>query len=330
MADVVAVDLGGTNIRVSRVSSDGKIIARDKIPTLAKEGGMAAVMERVAGLIKKVRGPETIAVGVGTPGVPDWETGEMLLPAVNIPNSGGFPLSATLSKATGLPVFADNDGNLAALAETWLGSGVGEPFVLIFTLGTGIGGGLVINGETYHGIKNLGTEFGHCSIAFDGRKCGCGNTGCVELYASASALGRDARDAVRNPPKEYSPNALLKMCEGNIDKVDARMVCECARENDPLACFLLDRCCLWLSCGVGSMINALNPSCVILGGGMALAGELLRSRVEKNLNEGRAFGPIWKTCKLRMAKLGDDAGLLGAARMAFQRAHSRSKRNAEE
>ena len=102
------------------------------------------------------------------------------------------------------------------------------------------------------------------------------------------------------------------------------MVCDLARENDPLACFILDRACLWLSCGIGSMINALNPSCVILGGGMALAGELLRSRVEKLLNEGRAFAPIWKTCKLRMAKLGDDAGLLGAARMAFQRTNSTS------
>jgi len=322
MADVVAVDLGGTNIRAARVSPDGKVIVRDKISTLAKEGGMAAVVDRIAGLVKKVRGPETMAVGVGTPGVPDWETGEMLLPAVNIPGSGGFPLSSTLSKATGLPVFADNDGNLAALAESWLGVGKGESYLLIFTLGTGIGGGLVINGQTYHGIKNLGTEFGHVSIDVNGRKCGCGNTGCVELYASASALGRDARDAVRNPPDGLSAAAFLKACGGldGIEKVDGRTVCDLARENDPLACFLLDRACLWLACGIGSMINALNPSCVVIGGGLSLAGELLRSRVEKNLSEGRAFGPIWKTCKLRMATLGDDAGIMGAARMALQRA----------
>ena len=207
MADVVAVDLGGTNIRAARVSSDGKILARDKISTLAKEGGMSAVMERVAGLIQKVRGPETIAVGVGTPGVPDWETGEMLLPAVNIPNSGGFPLSATLSKATKLPVFADNDGNLAALAETWLGAGIGEPYVLIFTLGTGIGGGMVINGKTYHGIKNLGTEFGHVSIDVNGRKCGCGNSGCVE--ALRFGFGRRPR---RSRSRQESAGGSFQRC----------------------------------------------------------------------------------------------------------------------
>ena len=336
--EVVAVDLGGTNIRAARVNSAGKILARGKVPTHGGEG-MAAVAERIAELIDKVRSPATCAAGIGTPGVPDPVSGDMLSPAVNIPGSAGFPLCRTLSRRTGLRVMADNDGNLAALGESWLGAGAGEPTVLIFTIGTGIGGGFVVDGKVYHGHHNLGTEFGHVSIDFAGRNCACGGKGCVEAYASAAALGRDARDALQlvidvnssEPaagrtslskagfPPGSQKTVLLKICggAGKIDRVDAQMVCDGARKNDPLACFLLDRCCDWLACAVGSLINALNPSCVILGGGMALAGETVTSRVMKALQRGRAYGPILKNCKLRVAKLGDDSGLLGAARMAL-------------
>jgi glucokinase len=318
--DVVAVDLGGTNIRAARVDSTGKVLARDKVPTHAKQGGMSAVAERIANLVKGVKGPHTKAVGVGTPGVPDPKTGVMTLQAVNIPGSAGFPLTRTISSLVNLPVFADNDGNLAALGESWLGAGMGEPVVIIFTLGTGIGGGLVVDGKVYHGAQNLVTEFGHVSIDHNGRKCGCGGTGCVELYASASAVGRDAREALRYPPGHFPESSILKECGGaeHIDKVDARMVWEAAKAGDPLACFLADRACVWLGTAIGAMVNAFNPSCVIIGGGMSLSGDPLRSRVEKVLNEGRAFAPIWKCAKLRLAVLGDDAGLMGSARMAFQ------------
>jgi glucokinase len=317
MSDVVAVDLGGTNIRAARVDKDGKILARTKIPTLAQEG-MAAVVANIAGAVKSVRGPETVAVGVGTPGVPDHKTGEMRLPAVNIPGSLGFPLTAELARLTGLPVKADNDGNLAALGESWLGAGKGEPVVIIFTLGTGVGGGLVVDGEVYHGAHNLGTEFGHLSIDYKGRKCGCGNWGCIERYASASAVGRDAREALRAPGASQS--LMLELCGGDIEKVEARTVWDAAAKGDKLALEMAEQCCDCLSSAVGSLINSLNPSCVIIGGGMSLAGEPLRSRIQQRIDSGRAFGPIGKDAKLRIAQLGDDAGLLGAARMAWKSA----------
>ncbi|MCY3023323.1 MAG: ROK family protein [Planctomycetota bacterium] len=318
MTDVIAVDLGGTNIRAARVDAGGKILARDKIATLADEG-LKAVVGRIAVLVNKLKKASTVAVGVGTPGVPDPETGIMRLPAVNIAASEEYPLTGEISRLTSLPVFADNDGNLAALGEAWLGAGVGEHVVLIFTLGTGIGGGVVIDGKVYHGHHNMVAEFGHVSICYSGRPCPCGGTGCVEAYASAAALGRDARDTVRKLPAGHT-TALLKLCGGpaGVDKVDAKMVCDAARDGDELACKLLDQCCDWLACGIGSLINAFNPSCVIIGGGMALAGELITSRVTRILDKGRVFGPIWKDCTLRLARLGDDAGLLGAARMAHQ------------
>ena len=330
MSDVIAVDLGGTNIRAARVDASGCILARDKVSTLAAEG-MGAVVGRIADLIQRLKTPDTVAVGIGTPGVPDQITGEMRLPAVNLPGSANFPLTSTLATRVALPVVADNDGNLAALGESWLGAGKDEPVVLIFTLGTGIGGGCVVNGQVYHGHHNLGTEFGHLSIDWNGRKCGCSGIGCVELYSSASALGRDARDALRNglssdktstlSALEIEKSTLLKLCGGpaGIDKVDSHMVWEAVKTGDVLACFLADRCCRWLACAMGSLVNSFNPSCVIIGGGMALAGAPLTSRLHAELDKGRVFGPIWKDCKLRLAVLGDDAGLLGAARMAWQR-----------
>jgi glucokinase len=319
MSNVIAVDLGGTNIRAARVDDSGKILAREKVSTNAKNG-MTSVVATIGELVKKLRDGETVGVGIGTPGAPDHHTGVMTLPAVNIPGSDKYPLTSDLNKIVGLPVTADNDGNLAALGESWLGAGKGEEVVIIFTLGTGIGGGLVVDGEVYHGFKNVCTEFGHISIDWYGRKCGCGGNGCVELYASASALGRDAREALKTHP-DAAKSLLMELCGGpsHIEKCEARLVWEAAGKGCKLATFLVDRCCDWLSTGMGSMINVFNPSCVIIGGGMSLAGEALLSRVTQRLDAGRAFGPIWKQTKLRQAQLGDDAGLLGAARMALNK-----------
>jgi len=316
MPDVIAVDLGGTNIRAARVDVNGRIMAREKIPTEARSG-MQTVVRRIAQLVAKLRTSNTLAVGVGTPGVPDPQTGVMRLPAVNIPGSDGYPLTPALTQLLHMPVKADNDGNLAALGESWLGAGKGEAVCLIFTLGTGIGGGCVINGKPYHGNHNLGTEFGHVSIDYKGRACPCGGHGCVEMYASAAALGRDAREAMRDALSAHS-SLLMKLCKGplGVDSIDARMVCEAARNGDALALFLLDQCCFHLACGIGAVINSFNPSCVIIGGGLSLAGDLLLSRLELSLSRGRAFGPILKDAKLKLAELGDDAGLLGAAKMA--------------
>ena len=318
MPDVVAVDLGGTNIRAARIDGAGSLLARDKIDTRA-EDGMERVLERMAELVGRVRGPQTLGIGVGTPGTPDPESGVMKSRAVNIPGSQGFPLCPELARRTGLPASADNDGNLAVLGEYWKGAARGEPIVLLFTLGTGIGGGCLVDGAVYHGHSNLGTEFGHVCIERNGRLCGCGCVGCLEMYASAAALGRDAREALASDSASRA-SLLAARCAGNFQCVDARMVCDAAREGDAFAGALLDRTADCLAAGVGSLINAFNPSCVILGGGMALAGEVLFSRVRKALEERHAYAPIWRDCKLVPAALGDDAGLFGAARLAFQEA----------
>ncbi|MCW8131070.1 MAG: ROK family protein [Planctomycetota bacterium] len=319
MPDVVAVDLGGTNIRAARVNERGEVLARDKTATLA-ESGMGAVAARMAELVNKVRGPETIGIGVGTPGTPDPDTGVMKSRAVNIPDSQGYPLCPELTRITGLPAGADNDGNLAALGEYWLGAARGEHIVLLFTLGTGIGGACVIDGHVYHGHSNLGTEFGHVSIDYNGRPCPCGVLGCVEQYGSAAAVGRDAREALAAGGKDARASLLWKLCGGDPAKADAKLVCDAVRDGDAYAGALLDRNCDYLATGIGALMNAFNPSCVILGGGMALAGEIVVGRVRTFLGKNRAYAPIFKDARIVAATLGDDAGLIGAARIAFDKA----------
>lgn len=318
MKDVVAIDLGGTNIRAARVGQDGKIQARDKIETRAAEG-FEKVVARMAELVGKVRGPETCGIGLGTPGTPDPVSGVMHSAAVNIPDSAGFPLCPRLTERTGLPAAADNDANLHALGESWQGAGRGEAVVLMLTLGTGIGGGLVIGGQVYHGVSNS-TEIGHTCVDVNGRLCACGCIGCFEAHASANAAARDAREAVLAAGKKGKESLLYKKCGGDLEKLDAQVLCDAARDGDTLANLCLDRTCDYLAAGTGSLVNALNPSCVIYGGGLALAGAILFDRVRARLGKNRAYQPIWKVSKLVEAKLGDDAGLIGAARLAFEKA----------
>lgn len=318
MPDAIAVDLGGTNMRAVRIDATGQILSRDRTPTQAEEG-FGAVVRRISELVNGLRGPETVGIGLGTPGASDPESGVMKAPAVNIPDSLGYPLGPHLSERTGLTVSLDNDANLAALGESWKGAARGEPIALTLTLGTGIGGGLVVNGELYHGVSNM-TEIGHICIEVHGRPCACGCLGCFEAYASAAAVGRDACEALQSGDRTAESSKLWQRCGGDPEKVDAKMLCDAARDGDRFAGRLLDLSCEYIAAGTGSLINALNPSCVVLAGGLALAGEVLVSRVRALLSTNRAFAPVWRDCKLLTAQLGDDAGLIGAARVAFVKA----------
>ncbi|MCZ7643931.1 MAG: ROK family protein [Planctomycetota bacterium] len=318
MTEVVAVDLGGTNIRAARVDARGTILAREKIPTRAEEG-FGRIVPRIAEMISQVRGPNVAGIGFATPGTPDPETGAMNSRAVNIADSAGYPLCPRLTELTGLPAAADNDGNLAAYAEWWRGAARGQRVVLMFTLGTGIGGGLVVDGRIYHGAANI-CEFGHISIDLEGRDCVSGVQGAWEAYASAAAAGKDAAAALKEGGEAARASRLWALCGGNPDAVEARHLCDAAREGDAFAGKVLDRFAEYFAAGLGTFMTALNPSCVVLGGGMALAGEVLFSRVRAALLRNRAYRPCVDGCKLVAAELGDDAGLIGAARLAFARA----------
>ena len=316
MASVIGIDLGGTNIRAGRVDEKGKILKRTAIPTEAGKGSKA-VMENIIRAAKEVAAPDVQAAAVVSPGIINPVTGVAESIACNIPGWKGMQMGENLKKALGVPGFAENDGNAACLAEAWLGTGRNSPVVLIFTLGTGIGGGVTIDGRIFHGAKNKVAEFGHISVEYNGPKCGCGNIGCMELYSSAGAIRRDARAALK-ALKKGEKSLLLGLAGGDIEKVDAKEVCEAVRKGDALATRVFDRAMGYLASGIGSLINAFNPSTVVIGGAMSLSWDVIEPRLMAGLRSGRAFAPILEDCTVRQAELGDNAGVLGAARVAWQ------------
>lgn len=313
MSEVVGIDLGGTNIRAGRVDASGRLLARVSVPTEVGRGAKV-VMQNIVTAARKVFSKAVKAACVVSPGVINPRTGTAESIACNIPGWLGMPLAENLSSALGIPGFAENDANAACLAEAWCGAGRGKPSVLIFTLGTGIGGGIVMNGGIYHGTSNKVAEFGHISVELNGPECPCGNRGCVEMYASAGAVRKKARSML----EQGAHSAMLELAGGLVERVDAGEVCEAARRGDAVASGILDEAMQYLASAVGSMINALNPSCVLIGGGMALSWDVISPRLLAGLAGGRAFAPIYADCEVKPAELGDNAGLLGAAKVALQ------------
>ncbi len=320
MVEAIGIDLGGTKISAARVDGEGRILARKKVDTRAEEGA-AAVIKRIVDLAASMKTPSVRAVGIGSPGQIDHEKGLLAGEAVNIPGARRLDICSPVRDELKVPCFADNDGNVAAMAEAWIGAGRGEKVVLMLTLGTGIGGGAVIEGAVYRGAKNFVAEFGHMSVEVEGRICPCGNRGCLERYASASAVARSACERLRVIPPPDS--VLMAMCGGDPSAVTAKMVCDAARGGDALASGVFDEACLYLGVGIGNLINIFNPSCVVVGGGMSLAGDILFSRIHKVLNAGRAYPPIMAAAKVVPAELGEDSGVIGAAKVALDAADRR-------
>jgi glucokinase len=317
MGNVIGVDLGGTNIFAGRVDEGGQILARRSCPTPVAEGA-DAVIAAMGALAAALRDGDTRAIGAVSPGLIDAEGGLCIGAACNIPGWEGMALAGKLSAALGLPAFAENDGNAAALAENWIGAGRGARVCLMLTLGTGIGGGAVVAGQVFHGAGGVAAEFGHISIDCWGEKCPCGGTGCSELYASASGLARLARETISGAGASQSAR-MLAMAGGQRGQLTAKLVCEAARAGDRLAASILDEYAVSLAATVASLINAWNPDCVVVGGGLSLSWDLLEPRLQKELAAGRALPVALRMCRVVPAALRDEAGVVGAAKVAWNR-----------
>ncbi len=320
MSNVIGIDLGGTNIFAARVDGDGRVLARQSRPTPADEGA-EAVTAALAALAAALRDEESAAVGVVSPGMIDAGRGVFVGAACNIPGMEKVPLAGRLAEALGLPAFAENDGNAAALAENWIGAAKGAKICVMLTLGTGIGGGVVMGGRIYHGAGYCSGEFGHLSIDYRGGKCPCGGTGCAELYASAAALARGAQSAVASSDGT-GIEKLIELSRGDVRNLTAKMICEAARAGDAFSGKLLDEFAKPLAATLASVINAYNPDRIVIGGGLSLAWDLLGPRAERELAAGRALPAALAGCKIVPAALGDDAGLIGAARVAWNQLKS--------
>ncbi len=322
---VMALDIGGTKILTALFSSDGKILAREVCPTLAGEG-VAAVIERfcsaITGLLSNnnLKPSQLAGIGIACAGGIDTDRGVVVTPSPNMPGWLNVPLADIVRKRFGVSTFVVNDASAAALGEHRYGAGKGIKNFVLFTLGTGIGGGIIVDGKLYLGAVGGAGELGHMTVVVDGPKCGCGNTGCLEMLASGRAVERDAIARLRRGEKSI----LFDVVEGDIDGITAEQVGTAARTGDPLACDIISRAAYYLGVGMVNAVNIFNPELVVLGGGMAELGDMFIEPGRRMVKE-RAFSVSSGAVRIVTAQLGNDAGVYGAAVFALERFRRRTK-----
>ena len=313
---IVGVDLGGTNIVAGVMTTDGtRHLAMRSIPTNAALGD-EGVAERIVGLVEGVildaleqsgaARRDFIGIGVGAPGPLDREKGIVLV----APNLGwrDFPLRQRIRERLNLPTTLDNDANCATFGEWWQGAARGGKNVVGLTIGTGIGGGLILNGALYHGSSDMAGEVGHTTIDLNGRHCKCGNYGCLEAYASAPAIATRAREVL---VREEGQSAIPAMVDGNFENITARVVYDAAKAGDPIASEIVKDTARYLGAGVANLLNIFNPDTVVLAGGVAEAGDALFVPLRAEVRR-RAFSPAVKAVKIVPGTLPGTAGVVGA------------------
>ncbi len=312
----LAIDLGGTKVAAAVVREDGTIVAKAHRPTDAAKGGewvLNRVKEAALEALEqsKMTPSQLLGVGMGTPGVVDTEHGMMLSEAVNIPDWKGRELKRELERVIGLPAFVENDANAAGLGEFVFGAGKGHTHFIFVALGTGIGGAVIINGEVVHGASFAAGELGHIPVVPDGPRCGCGGYGCVELFASGPAIAQRAREFVLRGV----PTKLATMVPP--DELTAEHVARAAADGDALAQFVLADAGRMLGVALAGIVNLLNPDCIVIGGGVAQAGDWLLNPVRWEVQR-RALPAATEKLRIVPAALGTNAGLLGAAALVFR------------
>lgn len=307
------IDLGGTFIKCGIVDETGKLLVKDKIPT-KKERSHEAIAKDMANFALKLAekaGVKLAAAGIGSPGSIDSHNGVVVYN--NNLAWSDVPLAEEVKAVAGVPVCVLNDANAAALGEQFCGAGKKFRDVIFVTLGTGVGGGIIIDGMLFEGNKSAGAEIGHAVIRMGGEKCTCGRKGCFEAYASATALIRQTKRAMEKHPE----SALWGICD--FDKVDGKTAFDGMREGDKTATQVVKAYVGYLAEGITNLCNEFRPEAILLGGGVCAEGDTLLEPLKKLVNKyiygKEGYAPV----ELLTASLGNDAGLFGAARYAMTR-----------
>ena len=310
------IDLGGTFIKCGIVASDGSLLIKDRIPTGAHrpyEQVIKDMADLVTNLAAKA-GVKIEAVGIGPPGTVDSRNGVVVYS--NNFDWKNVPLTNCIGNILHLPVFITNDANAAALGESYAGAGKDYKNIVLVTLGTGVGGGIVINGSLFEGGGSAGAELGHTLIRMNGEKCTCGRRGCLEAYASATALVRQTKQAM----ERHKDSVMWRICGGVADNATGKTPFDGAQQGDKAAKKVVKDYIRYLGEGITDFCNVFRPEAVLLGGGVCAQGENLlkplKKFVERNIFGGADYAPV----KIIAAALGNDAGLYGAARLAMQNA----------
>lgn len=307
----IGLDVGGTTFKAGVVTEDGRILHKDAMPT-GIERPYQEIIADMAALCKKVAADagfsmdEVKAIGVGVPGLFDNRTGR--IPFCTNLGWHDIPFVEEMKKHLSMPVIGDNDATVAGLAESIAGVSAGIRDCVFLTLGTGVGGGIIIDGKPYSGAHGCGSEIGHMMIKMDGELCTCGNYGCFERYASATAIIREARKAIAQHPE----SSMLAACGGDLEKLNAKIVIDAAKAGDETAKTVFDGYVQGLAVGIINIINMLDPEVIVLGGGVSAAGEFLLNAVREAVKP-MVFFKTMPYARIELAQLGNDAGIIGAA-----------------
>lgn len=309
---VLAVDLGGTKIAAALISPQNRVIDRAHSPTLAAEG-LQAVTERIFSTIDRLLSqanttpPQLYGIAVAAAGAIDIGKG-LVTSSPNLPGWLDVPLRDMVKKRYGVATCLLNDASAAALAEHRLGAGKGTSNLIYLTVSTGIGGGIIINGQLYSGTSGAAGEIGHMTIEAEGPECRCGNRGCLEVMASGRAVAAEAKRRIKWGEK----SRLIGIVSGDLEAITAEKVAQAARDGDKLAVEVIHRAAGYLGVGMVNLVNIFNPDMIVVGGGLSKMGELLLKLAREAVKQ-RAFPLSAKAVRIVSAGLGDDAGVLGAA-----------------
>lgn len=310
---LIGIDLGGTTIKMAFITQDGEFVTKWEIPT--DKTGKSITNDIASSLQEKmnefkITNDHFIGIGMGAPGPINFNDG-IVYDTANL-GWKKYPLKAELEKATGLKVVIDNDANIAAIGEMWKGAGAGASDLICVTLGTGVGGGIISNGEVIRGASGSAGEIGHMtSVPEGGAQCGCGKTGCLETIASATGIARLAREALQSNDER----SILRDEYERTGELSAKSVFDAVKVGDKLANEVIDEVTFHLGFALANVANSLNPGKIIIGGGVSKAGEWLVKPLQEKFDRF-TFEWVRNAAKISIATLGNDAGVIGGAFLA--------------
>jgi glucokinase len=307
----IGIDLGGTNIAVGIVDENGELKYEKSCPTMLEREPKEIIYDMRDLVLKVIEEfgickSEIKAIGIGIPGLADKE-GNVIF-CVNL-GWNNVPLREVLEKELNIPVYMDNDATVAGLAEYECGVMKGTKSGILLTLGTGIGGGIILDGEVYSGFNGVGSELGHIVVGENFYDCNCGRNGCLETFASSTAIIRYTKKLMQEMDEE---TLITEKIDGNLDNLNAKIIFDCAKEGDKIANLAVKRLVKYLGIGIFNIINFIDPEIIALGGGVANAGQYLLDLVIKEVIENKYYKEL-PIAKIVLAKLGNKAGIIGAA-----------------
>lgn len=309
---LIGIDLGGTTVKLAILSETGEIQKKWSILTDISEEGSKIIPSVINSINEHIdrynmSKEDFIGIGMGSPGTVDREKGTVV-GAYNLNWNSLQPVKSPIESGTGISFAIDNDANVAALGERWKGAGENDDNMVFLTLGTGVGGGIVADGNLLHGTVGAAGEVGHITVEPGGYLCTCGKRGCLETVSSATGVVRLARDYA----DKYAGDSKLKLDIDDGQLVTAKDVFNYAKQNDDLAVIVIDKVAFYLGLACGNIANILNPSTIVIGGGVSNAGQFLIDKIQDHFDTF-TFPSVRDSCEIRLALLGNDAGVIGAS-----------------